>query len=463
MGSVVDSLGWSVDSSLISSSWPMMVVRPIGLFPDPTLPLSGALRVVSGVAPDADGWFGCNHREVSLHLSASADHWQLPPIDPDERWVGGVAAAIARELGVQPTVIRIAFAFLALAGGWGLIIYAVAWLALTVLNTRRFAPYNPKPKGLSALHRHAAIAMVVLGIVLSLRTLGFGFIDEIVFPGGFVLTGFLIAWSRQQEEGGVSAVVRIVAGVVVALGGLIAVAATSLSFGDAIRLLIIVVAVVGGITVVVAPSIARIGQDFDAERQERVRADERARMAAHLHDSVLQTLTLIQRNANDPQRTAQIARKQERELRGWLYGNEPTQPGTTRLEPALHEVASKVEEDHGIKVEVVTVGDTADIDPAMIHGLVGATQEAATNAAKHAGVAKIDIFAERKSNSIDVFVRDAGAGFDLSQIDEDRQGIRKSIIDRMERHGGHASIHSEHGAGTEVELHLPLTEASSTS
>ena len=386
--------------------------------------------------------------------------WQLPPLDADDRWIGGVAAAIARELGVQPLVIRISFAILALAGGWGLVLYVLCWFGLGVVAPVRLAPYVPHDKAATSFHRHAGIAMIVLGLVLGLRTLGVGFVDAIVFPIGFVLVGGLIAWSRRQEEGGVSAVFRIVAGVGVAGAGFAAVVATQFSLVDAVQLLILAVAIVGGIALVVAPSIVRIGQDFDTERQERVRADERARVAAHLHDSVLQTLTLIQRNAGDPQRTAAIARQQERELRAWLYGNEPATPGYTRLEPALQQVATRVEEHHEVKVEVVTVGDTEDLDPGSIEGLVAATQEAVTNAAKHAGVPKVDVFAERRPDSIEVFVRDAGTGFDPTRIDDDRQGIAKSIIDRMERHGGRASIHSEPGAGTEVELFLPLAPAS---
>jgi signal transduction histidine kinase len=383
--------------------------------------------------------------------------WQIPPLDRDDRWIGGVAGAIARELGVQPLVIRVAFAILALAGGWGLILYAVAWAGLAYLNPTRLAPYRPEPKGASSFHRHLAIGMIVLGILLGLRSLGFGFVDAVVFPVGFVLTGLLIAWSRQQEEGGISAVVRIGIGLVVAGAGLMTVLLTSLSFIAAAQALVVAVAVVGGMALVMAPSLIRIGQDFDLERQERVRADERARMAAHLHDSVLQTLTLIQRNADDPKRTAQIARQQERELRQWLYGKEPPRPGATRLDPALQDMANRVEQHHGVKVEVVTVGDSQDLAPEAIVGLVAATQEAVTNAAKHAGVAKVDVFAERTPEAIEVFVRDAGVGFDPEAIDGDRQGIRSSIIDRMERHGGRAHIHSEPGEGTEVELIQPLS------
>ena len=396
---------------------------------------------------------------MSQTLTSATRRWQVPPLNAEDRWIGGVAAAIATELGVQILVIRISFAILALSGGWGLLFYAGAWVGFAILAPPRMDPYLPVPKAASSFQRHLAIALIVLGLVLGLRSLGFGFIDQVVFPVGFVLTGFLIAWSRQNEEGGVSAVVRILLGVIVAGAGLVAIIATSVSLRDAILLLVVASALVGGIALVVAPSVVRIGQDFDVERSERVRADERARVAAHLHDSVLQTLTLIQRNADDPQRTAQIARQQERELRSWLYGNEPTQPGTTRLEPALAEMANRVEENHGVKVEVVTVGDTHDIDPAAIHGLIGATQEAVTNAAKHAGVNKVDVFAERRADGVEVFVRDAGVGFDVDVIDQDRQGIRSSIIDRMNRHGGGASIHSELGRGTEVELTQPLAQS----
>lgn len=395
-------------------------------------------------------------------LSPGPSRWQIPPLETNDRWIGGAAAALAAELGVQPVVIRAAFALLALAGGWGLILYAATWATLAYLSPGRLAPYHPVPKAASSFHRHLAVGMVVLGILLGLRALGVGFIDQIVFPVGFLLLGVLIAWSRQQEEGGVSAVVRVGIGLVVAAAGLAAVVINSVSFLDAIQLLIVAVAVVGGMALVVAPSLIRIGQDFDVERQERVRADERARMAAHLHDSVLQTLTLIQRNADDPQRTAQIARQQERELRQWLYGKEPARPGTVRLDPALQAMANRVEQTHGVKVEVVTVGDNEDLDPATIEGLVAATQEAVTNAAKHAGVATVDVFAERRPESIEVFVRDAGIGFDPDDIDADRQGVRSSIIDRMERHGGQATIHSEPGRGTEVELIQPLPSADRT-
>ncbi len=384
--------------------------------------------------------------------------WQIPPLRRDERILGGVCHALATEIGVGPLAVRLAFVILVLAGGWGLIFYGLAWafLAWAGPSGADADAYVAEPKGASLQHRYLALGLIVAGLIMSLRTLGFGFIDEIVFPVGFVLTGVLIAWNRRQTEGGVSAAFRISIGVLVASGGIIAVAALNVNSWEALRLLAIMVAVMIGLSFIVAPSVARIGTELDDERQERVRADERARVAAHLHDSVLQTLTLIQKHADDPKRMAQLARRQERELRTWLYEPSPEQPGAIRLGPALDEVADAVEHDHQVRVEVVTVGDSLDLNPGSIEDLVSATREAITNAAKHAEVDRIDVYAEHRTNSIEVFVRDAGIGFDPEGVADDRHGIRQSIKARLERHGGRASIFSEPGHGTEVELYLPL-------
>ena len=386
--------------------------------------------------------------------------WQIPPLNRNERILGGVCQALATELGVEPLYVRLSFVVLVLAGGWGLIFYGLTWAFLSWAGPTGAAAdaYRPEPKGASLQHRYLALALVVAGLFLSLRTLGFAFVDEIVFPIGFVLTGFLIAWNRQQTEGGVSAAVRISAGVLVAAGGMIAVAALNVNSWEALRLLGIMAVVVLGLSLIVGPSVARIGTELDQERQERVRADERARVAAHLHDSVLQTLTLIQKHSDDPKRMAQLARRQERELRTWLYEPSPEQPGAIRLGPALDEVADMVEHDHQVRVEVVTVGDSVDLHPETVEDLVSATREAITNAAKHAQVDRIDVYAEHRTNSIEVFIRDAGVGFDPDDVAGDRHGIRQSIKARLERHGGRATIFSEPGQGTEVELYLPLTE-----
>lgn len=385
--------------------------------------------------------------------------WQLPRIDPDDRWIGGVAAAIAAELGVSTLAIRLSFTLLMMVGGWGLVLYAVAWLVLAVGQPRRIAPYRPVPKAASPTHRNIGVAMVVVGLLLFLQGLGIGFVGSIVFPVGFVVVGFLIAWTRHQSEpGGRSTVIRIVAGVVIGIGGMIGFIALSTNVVDAVLILTIAVAVVLGIGLVATPSLARIGQDLDHERQERVRADERARVAAHLHDSVLQTLALIQRHADDPARTAQLARRQERELRTWLYHDRSASSfGAVRLATALEEVADAVDTNHHVPVKVITVGDEGDLPRSTLEPLLAATREAAVNAAKHSGAKQIDIFAERGPGQVEVFVRDTGSGFDPADTGVDRRGISESIIGRMERAGGSAAVHSEEGEGTEVELTLPVT------
>jgi signal transduction histidine kinase len=187
------------------------------------------------------------------------------------------------------------------------------------------------------------------------------------------------------------------------------------------------------------------------ERSERVRSQERAEIAAHLHDSVLQTLALIQRSAESPREVARLARGQERELRTLLYGNRAV---TGQLADLLRRAAADVEDDYAIKVDVVLVGDvavTADLAAA-----VDAAREAMVNAAKHSGVTAVSLYAEVDGDVADIFVRDRGSGFDLAEVADDRQGVRGSIIDRVERHGGSVTITSSPGAGTEVHIGMKL-------
>jgi signal transduction histidine kinase len=174
-------------------------------------------------------------------------------------------------------------------------------------------------------------------------------------------------------------------------------------------------------------------------------------MAAHLHDSVLQTLALIQKNSGDAIMVARLARSQERDLRAWLFesvGTDVTLAGELRAHAAI------VEDAYAVLVDVVAVGDLDMTD--ALKPITDATREALTNAAKHAGVPRIDVYAEVSAGAVDVFVRDRGAGFDPDGVAEDRQGVRGSIIDRMARHGGRAEVRSAPGDGTEVRLHLPL-------
>ena len=211
-------------------------------------------------------------------------------------------------------------------------------------------------------------------------------------------------------------------------------------------------AVAGALLLIAGPWVWRLALDRDAERTARIRSDERSDVAARVHDSVLQTLALIQRHANEPRRVASLARRQERELRGWLYGDQPIGDANASLVAALSAAAGDVEELHGVRVEIASAGDCPVDGP--LGAVVLAAREAMTNAAKFAGVEEIDVYAEVTDEEVSVFVRDRGAGFDRAAVPADRRGLVESIEGRLERAGGRATIVSSPGEGTEVELHV---------
>jgi signal transduction histidine kinase/phage shock protein PspC (stress-responsive transcriptional regulator) len=229
--------------------------------------------------------------------------------------------------------------------------------------------------------------------------------------------------------------------------------------------------IVGGFSLVLAPWWLRLGRELVAERRERARAEERAEMAAHLHDSVLQTLALIQRSADDPHQVRRLARSQERQLRSWLFDEvrSPSQlpgPGQVGMAPqsalqgrpgavsaALRAVQQEIEDAHGTRVEVVTVGDAA-LDEGLT-ALVAAAREAVVNAAKWSGADTVSVFAEIGPKSASIYVRDRGRGFDPALVPSDRRGISESLKGRMRRHGGSAKVRSSPGQGTEVALEIP--------
>jgi signal transduction histidine kinase len=208
-------------------------------------------------------------------------------------------------------------------------------------------------------------------------------------------------------------------------------------------------AVLIALALIFAPSWRRLARSLATERTERIRSQERADVGAHLHDSVLQTLALIQRGAEDPQRVAALARRQERELRGWLAGGDSRERGE-RLAGALETAAAEVEATAGGTVEVVAVGDCSLDEPAG--AVLGAAREAMLNAAKFAGQAPVSVYAELSEERIEVFVRDRGAGFDPAAAPPGRRGVRESIIGRMRRAGGGATVRALPGGGTEVEI-----------
>jgi signal transduction histidine kinase len=250
------------------------------------------------------------------------------------------------------------------------------------------------------------------------------------------------------------------AGAVIAAGAMVRLLTNGASLVTQTSAVIAALALFTGALLIALPRLLGMVRDLAVERAERARAQEFAEVAAHMHDSVLQTLTLIQRA--DPDEASRLARAQERELRAWLYERRKPMAGEPRqFSAAIKAVAAEVEDRHGVRVDVVTVGD-ADLDDALA-ACVAASREALVNAAKYAGRTPISVFAEVETQDgtdalerrrVEVCVRDRGPGFDLAAVGEDRIGVRESIIGRMRRHGGRAVIRTAPGAGTEVRVEM---------
>jgi signal transduction histidine kinase len=291
-------------------------------------------------------------------------------------------------------------------------------------------------------------------LALSRRWLPSSVDDTALWPVAVASFGMLLAWSSGKVDWSAPyELMRAAGGLLLVAAGVIGFIVLNFSVGVAPRALLIATAVLSGVVLIVAPWLWRAASQVSRERLERTRADERAELAAHLHDSVLQTLSLIQRNADDKQATIQLARRQERELREWLYGRSAA--GSERsLRAALTRLGAEVEELHGVPVEVVVVGD-APIDE-RVQSALGAAREALMNAARHSGAPRVDVYGEVEGPLLEIFVRDKGRGFDEQQVPEDRRGLRESVRGRMARAGGSARVSSTPGQGCEVALALPL-------
>jgi signal transduction histidine kinase len=386
---------------------------------------------------------------------APGPYWQMPRLEPRERWLAGVATAIAREIGVDTLVLRLAFVSLALSGGVGLALYAAAWLAFTFYERRHPGRrYAPVAKGRSPGRRLVGVAAIVLGLVaLANDALSLGVHDTTLWPVGVAAFGMLLAWSSGKVDWAAPfELVRAGGGLVLVAGGVIAFIALNVGAAAAPKALLVGTAVLSGVVLVVAPWVWRAASQASLARLERARADERAELAAHLHDSVLQTLSSIQRSAGDRAATLKLARQQERELRQWLFGKKPL-GGTSDVRAALTVLAAEVETLHGVPIEAVVVGDAA-LDE-RLEAALAAAREALVNASQHSGAARIDVYAELDEEQLELFVRDTGRGFDPRAVSPDRRGVSGSIIERLARVGGRAVVHSEPGGGTEVALTLP--------
>jgi signal transduction histidine kinase/phage shock protein PspC (stress-responsive transcriptional regulator) len=366
--------------------------------------------------------------------------------------VAGVCSGLAASMGVEVGVIRLAFVVLSLCGGVGLIAYGVLWLS----GQETDEPAPPPRRG--AAIDSAALIATVAGIALLCRSIGYWAGDQIALPALVVAAGAALVGSRDEVGRGLRSrgwPARMALGVsLIVVGGAVsaAVAGGWRHVGQsAIGASVLVV----GIAFLVWPWLGRLTSDLSFERAERIRSQERADVAAHLHDGVLQTLALIQRRAGDPREVRSMARRQERELRAWLFADQTAANPSVSVAALLKTELAAVEDDHRVRVEVVAVGD-APIDDAA-RALVAAGREAVVNAARHAHVDTIDVFLEATpdSPSIELFVRDRGVGFNPAKVGKDRHGVAESIRGRVERAGGTAEVRSTPGEGTEVELRVP--------
>ncbi len=397
---------------------------------------------------------------------------------PDNRVLGGVCGAVSRETGIDAMWVRIGFVLLAIASGVMVFVYAMAWLLIPMEGESD----NIYSRAVSDRRGIRTIAAILIPLLIAVQfitaSLHVPFVGFLGWPTFLAIGVIVLIWRNAGESekafidqdivpllgtdthgmGRRWLIARVVVGLLIGAVG-VAVLVEGHTTVAALR-------PVGGAVLVIAASVVIFGpwwlslvRDLIAERQARALAEERAQMAAHVHDSVLQTLALIQRSSDDPQHVVRLARAQERELRAWLFEGRP--PGAigedaTMLAEGVGLLQRQVEADHGIAVQVVMVGD-CPLDEAL-RALLDAAREATVNAAKWSGADQVSVYAEVEAETVMLYVRDRGRGFDPDAVPGDRQGIAQSIRARVTRFGGSAVVRSAPGEGAEVQLSMPRRE-----
>ncbi|MGV8907552.1 MAG: PspC domain-containing protein [Propionicimonas sp.] len=396
-------------------------------------------------------------------------------------WVGGVCAGLADHLGWSVLVLRIVAVVLGAIGLVGVAVYFALWLVMPRSAEQRTAPgleantrTGLRPKGSVRLSpvdlgMASALALLGFGLLWLLQASAFAMPTWVLVAGVLASIGLGVIWwqadhlaTKELWRGSGwrrlfapllahwTTLVAIGLGLAAIAGAVAVVILAQPALGEVARTLLVVGLAVAGLLLAVLPWILSVRHALAQARDDALVADARADMAAHLHDSVLQTLALIQRRAGDPKAVTTLARRQERELRQWLYGESL---GSATLAEALSAEIIDVEDRHGVDVELVSVGD-CELTP-EVTAVVKAAREAMVNAAKHSGADRIDVYVEADPDLLSVYVRDRGSGFDLADVEDDRMGVRGSIIERVKRIGGRAIIRTAPGEGTEVRLELP--------
>lgn len=398
--------------------------------------------------------------------TAGACHYRLVPTvervhrRDGGRVIGGVAGGVADHLGVDAFRVRVVFVVLSALAGAGVCAYGLLWF---------MCPPGTDTEPPTSSERRQGIGLAIVGVVavVSVGFVASGTPAQFLIPLVVVAVGASLVWREldstwRPRSASARAITwtRIAGGAtLVVIGLVVVVLAGNNRIGGLSTTLLAVAATVLGVLLLTIPLWLRMARMLGAERAARIRNAEREEIAAHLHDSVLQTLALIQKRSGHAEEVQRLARSQERELRRYLFEGEGQQSDS--LTTALKAVAAEVEDHYGVEVEVVTVGDVTADDPSWSGdhrrwaALIAATREALVNAAKHSGERSVDVYAEVESSQVEVFVRDRGVGFDPDQVPEDRRGVPGSIKARVQRHGGSVEIKSSAGRGVDVRMSMP--------
>lgn len=385
----------------------------------------------------------------------------------DGSWLGGVCTGLSAHLGWPVLLLRAIFVALAGVALTGAVAYAVLWLAMPIDR-------SPTAPGIDAATRTGMRTQTItrstdIGERLALLLLGVGvaLLVQLFVPGIQAIpfwpmilfaTGVALVWKQADSltprigrRRRIRFVLQALLGIALVASGIALSVAQSFGIKELTTTQWTGVILFVVLMAVAAPWAFRTRTALTLAREQELLANARADVASHLHDSVLQTLALIQRQADDPKAVAALARKQERELRQWLYG---TKPGADTFKTALEAAAAEIEDDAGVSVDLVVVGDH-DLN-VRLDALVRASREAMLNAAKHSGAERVDVYAEIEGGAVEVYVRDRGQGFEIQSVSNDRMGLRGSIVDRMARHNGTSRIRSAPGEGTEIWLRMEL-------
>ena len=398
--------------------------------------------------------------------TAGACHYRLVPTvervhrRDGGRVIGGVAGGVADHLGVDAFRVRVVFVVLSALAGAGVCAYGLLWF---------MCPPGTDTEPPTSSERRQGIGLAIVGVVavVSVGFVASGTPAQFLIPLVVVAVGASLVWREldstwRPRSASARAITwtRIAGGAtLVVIGLVVVVLAGNNRIGGLSTTLLAVAATVLGVLLLTIPLWLRMARMLGAERAARIRNAEREEIAAHLHDSVLHTLALIQKRSGHAEEVQRLARSQERELRRYLFEGEGQQSDS--LTTALKAVAAEVEDHYGVEVEVVTVGDVTADDPSWSGdhrrwaALIAATREALVNAAKHSGERSVDVYAEVESSQVEVFVRDRGVGFDPDQVPEDRRGVSGSIKARVQRHGGSVEIKSAAGRGVDVRMSMP--------